>query len=69
MNSKVIAFPEKEFIVKCKYCKTNVFYIHLNSDNPYDIKGYECAECERYWPIEYIELKREQVENCDERED
>lgn len=47
----VIKLPRSEFILKCKHCKTNVFYIYLHSNNPFDIKGYECCECGRIWDV------------------
>ena len=50
MNN-IIKLPRSEFILKCKHCKTNVFYIYLNNNNPFDIKGYECCECGRLWDI------------------
>lgn len=41
----IISFPETEFILKCRECKTNAFYVMLNSNNPFDIKWLECSEC------------------------
>jgi hypothetical protein len=49
--TNIIKLPKLEFILKCKHCKTNVFYIYLNNNNPFDIKGYECCECGRLWDI------------------
>lgn len=51
MMANVIQLPESEFILKCKHCKTNVFYIYLHNNNPFNIKGYECCECGRVWDI------------------
>lgn len=56
----VIKLPEKEFILKCKFCKTNVFYIYLQSENPFDVKGYECCECGRSWDI--FKIQKEKVQ-------
>lgn len=44
---KVIHFPEKAFILRCRHCKINAFYVILNSDDPSDFKYYECCECRR----------------------
>jgi len=44
----IIKFPSKEYILKCHKCKSNSFYIILNSENWTDLKGFECAECGNY---------------------
>jgi len=48
----IIAFPDKEFILRCHKCKINTFYIILNSENWADLKGFECAECGSYTEIQ-----------------
>ena len=41
----VIKFPDKEFILTCRKCKLDGFNVILNSENPFDIKWFECIEC------------------------
>lgn len=61
-SKKVIKFPEKEFILRCIKCKINAFYIILNSDNPYDLKGFECMDCEGWFDLEpFINKLREEI--------
>lgn len=50
-NAKVINFPETRYILRCKECYTNDFYIYLKSRDPYDIAGYECCGCGGFWEI------------------
>ena len=44
-NNKVIEFPPKEFIVRCKPCGSNKFYVILGEANPHTIKHLECVGC------------------------
>ena len=59
----IIKFPETSYILKCKDCKINAFYIYLASTDPFDIIGYECCECGEYWdvPQKSIELMSDDV--------
>ena len=67
MNT-VIKFPDKEFILRCCKCKVNAFYIILNSENPFDIKWFECTECGDIFTLESIEkqLEGKHENNCNE---
>lgn len=56
----VVKFPDKEFILRCRKCKVNAFYVILNSNDPYDTKYYECAECGDIFTLKEIE---EQLRN------
>jgi len=51
----VISFPDKEFILRCRKCRVNAFYVILNSENPFDIKCFECMECGDIFTLEDIE--------------
>lgn len=55
-KNKILKFPDKEYILRCHKCKINAFYVILNSDDWLDIKGFECAECGWYTPIESIQI-------------
>ena len=48
---KIIQFPKIYYILKCNVCKINAFNIYLGSNNPFDIIGYECCECDTYTPL------------------
>ena len=47
-NAKIISISDYRrltYILRCKDCGSNAFFIWLNSKNPYDFKMLECAEC------------------------
>lgn len=48
----VTKLPDPEFIMRCRECKVNAFYIILNSKDPYDVKGFECAECGDWFQVD-----------------
>ena len=50
-DNKIIKFPESTFILKCRHCGSKEFYNYLNTNNPLDIAGYECATCNSYWSL------------------
>ena len=44
-KNKIIQFPETEYILRCRKCGSNSFYVHLNSKQWNDIQRFECTEC------------------------
>ena len=42
---------EREYLFRCRFCKTNAVYVHLESEEiPIKIKGLECIECGSWTP-------------------
>jgi hypothetical protein len=40
---EVLKYPTPEYILTCKHCRSNAFYIWLGSPDPDDYDQYECA--------------------------
>ena len=66
--SNLIKFPEKKFILTCHKCKLNGFHVILKSENPFDIKWFECMECENIFTLENIE-KQLKEKHCEDISD
>jgi len=47
----VIKLPKASYILRCKHCKINAFYIYLGDKDPFNIIGFECCECGDYWEV------------------
>ena len=63
MADKVIKFPPREFILRCRKCKVNAFYVILNSNDPCDYKYHECTECGDLFFIKGYKKLMEEISN------
>ena len=45
--SKVIEFPDVKYLLNCRECGSNAFFVFLGSTDPYNITELECEGCER----------------------
>jgi hypothetical protein len=52
MTDLVEKVVELEFVLRCSNCMINAFYIVLNSNNPYDIRYFECVDCGKIMSFE-----------------
>ena len=43
-KNKIIQFPETEYILRCRKCGSNSFYVHLNSIQWNDVGQFEGPE-------------------------
>ena len=41
----VIEFPAPRHIWCCRKCRSNTFFVWLNSSDPNDFDRFECADC------------------------
>jgi hypothetical protein len=54
MTAEILKFPKATFVLTCKTCGSHDFEIHLGSDDPGDMVGYECSGCGMYWDVSDI---------------
>ena len=45
--TEIIEFPDVKYLMCCRECKSNAFFVFLSSNNPHAIECLECAGCER----------------------
>lgn len=51
--------------LRCEECGCEAFFIELGGENPYNIRGYTCADCGSSWDLLPLEQVFEDMLDAD----